>query len=192
MRIFIGIRPTDEFRAALSVLQNHLRTFGVTGRYLDPSNLHMTLAFIGEWPDDAVLLLPRVVHPFSLALSRPGVFPKAKVLWAGVDPSEPLEYLAGQVRQFLDEHEIPYDPKPFFAYHSGQETFRSRGSCAFRNPDSGRFHAGEKSLPVPVAAGRKRHGIHRHQKQPVREAGFGIIPSSMQKAPDHHDPASFA
>ena len=116
MRIFIGIRPTDEFRAALSVLQNHLRTFGVTGRYLDPSNLHMTLAFIGEWPDDAVPLLPRVVHPFSLALSRPGVFPKAKVLWAGVDPSEPLEHLAGQVRQFLDEHEIPYDPKPFFPH----------------------------------------------------------------------------
>ena len=33
---------------ALAVLQDRLRCAGITGRYLDPSNLHMTLAFIGE------------------------------------------------------------------------------------------------------------------------------------------------
>ncbi|MBO7423173.1 MAG: RNA 2',3'-cyclic phosphodiesterase, partial [Oscillospiraceae bacterium] len=52
MRLFTGIRPSDDFRAALAVLQDSLRAAGITGRYLEPSNLHMTLAFIGEWPED--------------------------------------------------------------------------------------------------------------------------------------------
>ena len=48
MRLFTALRPSDEFRAALADLQDRIRAAGVTGRYLDPSNLHMTMAFIGE------------------------------------------------------------------------------------------------------------------------------------------------
>ena len=58
MRLFVGIRPSEEFRAALALLQDRLRAAGVTGRYLDPSNLHLTLAFIGEWPEDVTEVLP--------------------------------------------------------------------------------------------------------------------------------------
>lgn len=47
MRLFIGLQPSQQFREALSLVQDSLRANGVTGRYLDPSNLHMTLAFIG-------------------------------------------------------------------------------------------------------------------------------------------------
>ena len=113
MRLFVGLRPPEEFRSALAVLQNRLRDAGVTGRYLDPSNLHMTLAFIGEWPDDITPLLPPAARRFSLKLSRPGVFPEAKVLWAGVEPSAELDRLAEETRRSLAGHGIPFDPKPF-------------------------------------------------------------------------------
>ncbi len=113
MRLFVGLRPSDEFRAELAVLQDRLRAAGVTGRYLDPSNLHMTLAFIGEWPEDVTPLLPPVARPFPLVLSHLGVFPKAKVLWAGVEPSEPLERLAEAVRRSLSGHGVPFDPAAF-------------------------------------------------------------------------------
>ena len=79
MRLFAGIRPTGEFRTALSLLQERLLSAGVTGRYYDPADLHMTLAFIGEWPDDVTPVLPPVETPFSITLSRPGLFPEAKV-----------------------------------------------------------------------------------------------------------------
>ena len=61
MRLFAGLRPPDAFRSALSLLQDRLRAAGVTGQYLDPSNLHMTLAFVGEWPggDGAVEFVKR-------------------------------------------------------------------------------------------------------------------------------------
>ena len=37
MRLFVGLRPSEEFRAALSMLQSQLQSAGVAARYLDPS-----------------------------------------------------------------------------------------------------------------------------------------------------------
>ena len=111
MRLFAALRPSDEFRAALSELQNRLRAAGITGRYTEPFNFHMTLAFIGEWPADVTCFLPKIKHPFSITLSHPGCFPEAKVLWAGTEPSEPLVRLMEQVQQNLAEAGIPFDAK---------------------------------------------------------------------------------
>ena len=47
MRLFAALEPTPDFRNALAALQSRLREAGVTGRYLDSANLHLTLAFIG-------------------------------------------------------------------------------------------------------------------------------------------------
>ena len=115
MRIFIGLQPSPAFRDALSALQGMLREAGVAGRWLDPSNLHMTLAFIGQWEDpEAVLsLLPAVEKPFPVVLSHIGVFQKADVLWAGTASSEALDELAERVRSRLLEAGIPFDPRPF-------------------------------------------------------------------------------
>ena len=113
MRLFVGLRPSDEFRTALSVLQSRLQTAGVAARYLDPSNLHMTLAFIGEWQENVSGFLPAVIQPFSLMLSHIGLFPEAKVIWAGTETSEELNQLTERVRNRLREAGIPFDPKPF-------------------------------------------------------------------------------
>ena len=53
MRLFIGISPTDDVRRVLVKAQNYLQRHGITGSYLTPENLHMTLAFIGEYPEIA-------------------------------------------------------------------------------------------------------------------------------------------
>ena len=113
MRLFVGLRPSDEFRTALSLLQDRLRAAGVTGQFLDPSNLHMTLAFIGEWPEDVTEILPAAGDPFPLTLSHISFFPEAKVMWAGVKKSAALERLASRVRHNLADCGIPFDPKRF-------------------------------------------------------------------------------
>lgn len=113
MRLFAGIQPSDEFRMALAALQDRFRAAGITGRYLEPSNLHMTLAFIGEWPEDVTKVLPPVERPFVIKLAPPGIFREAKVLWAGVEASEELSSLAQQVRNKLTGEGIPFDPKGF-------------------------------------------------------------------------------
>jgi len=113
MRLFVGLRPSDDFRAALSVLQDRLRASGIKGRFLDPANLHMTLAFVGEWQEDITPVLPQVSRPFPVALSHLGIFPEAKVIWAGVEASEALDCLARRVRDNLSGHGIPFDPRAF-------------------------------------------------------------------------------
>ena len=113
MRLFVGLRPSEEFRKALSVLQSRLQSAGVAARFLDPSNLHLTLAFIGEWPENVSAILPPVEQPFTMTLSGIGLFPEAKVIWAGVQKSSELDHLAQLVREKLTAADIPFDPKPF-------------------------------------------------------------------------------
>lgn len=113
MRLFVGLRPSESFWTGLSGLQSRLREAGVTARYLDPGNLHLTLAFIGQWPENISGILPAVDQPFELRLSHIGIFPEARVIWAGVKPSAALDQLAERVRNRLKEAGIPFDPKPF-------------------------------------------------------------------------------
>ena len=116
MRLFVGLEPSPEFRSSLAVLQENLRVAGVTGRYLDPSNLHMTLAYIGMWAETVTERLPSVLQPFPVTLSHLGLFREAGVLWAGVEPSEALNRLSETVRRSLDEAEIPFDHQPFIPH----------------------------------------------------------------------------
>ena len=113
MRLFAAIQPSHGFRAALEDLQQRLREAGVTGKYREPDGLHLTLAFIGEWPEDITELLPVVQKPFSVTLSHLGIFPEANVLWAGVEPCEELDLLTKQVRHCLADAGIPFDRKSF-------------------------------------------------------------------------------
>ena len=116
MRLFIALEPSPGFLAALEDLQGRLREAGVTGRYREPDGLHLTLAFIGEWPEDVTEILPAVRKPFSITLSHLGIFPEANVLWAGIEPSEELDRLAGQVRRTLAGEGIPFDRKRFYPH----------------------------------------------------------------------------
>ena len=115
-RLFVALEPTPSFRRALCLLQDRLRAAGVKGRWLDPSNLHMTLAFIGAWEKDAAEYLPSITVPFRITLAGPGIFPGAKVLWAGVKPSRELDTLAEDVRAKLDLAGVPYDKQPFYPH----------------------------------------------------------------------------
>ena len=116
MRLFAALQPTPPFLAALAEVQDRLRAAGVTGRYREPDGLHLTLAFIGEWPEDVTEILPRVKKPFRLTLSHLGVFPEANVLWAGVKATEELDNLARRVRHCLADAGIPFDRKAFNAH----------------------------------------------------------------------------
>ena len=51
MRLFIAIQFNDEIIEALNELQEDLRDQGMEGHYSPLENLHLTLAFIGEYGD---------------------------------------------------------------------------------------------------------------------------------------------
>ena len=112
MRLFIAIRLSEPIRAALIRAQEDMRAQRVAGRYAPPENLHLTLAFIGEYPDgeDVLEVLP-AFRPFPLRLSGYGAF--GDLWWAGIERSAELTRYAGSLRRALSGAGIPFDRKRF-------------------------------------------------------------------------------
>ena len=114
MRLFVAINLSDAMKDALIDAQNALFDRGVRGNYTTAENLHLTLAFIGEYPDAQPVLdaLADVAFsPFEIQLDGMGCF--GDLWWAGMRESPPLEALARAVRRALAAHGIPFDRKRF-------------------------------------------------------------------------------
>ena len=114
MRLFIAILLSEEMKKALTDAQQTMVDRGVRGRYSPEENLHLTLAFIGDYPDAQPVLdaLNTVsFRPFDLSLEGIGCF--GDLWWAGLKDSLPLAVVARRVRRALAESEIPFDRKRF-------------------------------------------------------------------------------
>ena len=114
MRLFIAIQLSDGMRAALGGVQDDLYRQGVRGNYTPAENLHLTLAFIGEYGDpERVLDVIRSVPfaPFELRLEGIGAF--GDLWWVGLERSEALQNYVRKLRRALAEADIPFDRKRF-------------------------------------------------------------------------------
>ena len=114
MRLFIALQLNSEMKKALIDLQDRMQRLGVRGNFTKPENLHLTLAFIGEYPDpeDVIDVLETIrVQPFQISLEGIGSF--GNLWWAGLSGSDELKNLAKRLRRGLAEAGIPYDRKKF-------------------------------------------------------------------------------
>ena len=143
MRLFIAVPMDRPMRKALLSVQDAFRREGVRGNYTPPENLHLTLAFIGEYGDpDAVLAAMEGLSfsPIPLRLDRLGAFDS--LWWAGLSESTALDALVRQLRRALADAGIPFDRKKFLPHIT-----------LLRKPVlPRRFDPG--SLPLPAAAMR--------------------------------------
>lgn len=114
MRLFIAIPPDDAVRRGLIRLQDALRRQGMGGNFTPPENLHLTLAFLGEYHDpDRVLEIMEDVsfRPFPLRLEGFGHF--GALWWAGLAPNGELSSCVRSLRHALADGKIPFDRKKF-------------------------------------------------------------------------------
>ncbi len=114
MRLFIGIQLADNMKKALVACMHDLKKQGVEGKYVPAQNLHLTLAFIGEYDDPGKVknVIERVPLPqFRLSLSEKGNF--GNLLWAGVKGNQKLKTYVKDLRTALKNAEIPFDNDKF-------------------------------------------------------------------------------
>ena len=114
MRLFIAVELSDEMKDSLVSAQDSMYDRGVRGNYTSDENMHLTLAFIGEYPAPEPVLdaLSTVsFSPFDIALDGFGCF--GDLGWAGLKESLPLEAVVRRVRRALAENDIPFDRKRF-------------------------------------------------------------------------------
>ena len=131
MRLFVAIRLDRDTARHIRRAQDAFRRHGVTGNYTPEENLHITLAFIGDYPDpDAVMDALEEVSfsPFRITADGVGCF--GDLWWAGFRESPELEALAAKVRHALAGAGIPFDRKSFKAH----VTFLRKAELPGRRP----------------------------------------------------------
>ncbi len=94
MRLFYAVEIPNRVKAALGRLQRLGGSEGGDYRWVNPSSMHVTLAFLGERAEGDLKRLREIgakvaarERPFQLAIGHLGTFgsPRApRVLWAGV------------------------------------------------------------------------------------------------------------
>ena len=114
MRLFIAINLSDAMKDALTDVQDKMYDQGVRGNFTLRENMHLTLAFIGEYPDKEQVtdaLSSVTFSSFTISLSGMGCF--RNLWWAGMDESAPLAAVVRRIRRVLAENGIPFDRKRF-------------------------------------------------------------------------------
>src|ERR1700685_140082 len=120
MRLFIGLDPLDEVRERLERLLIHVRACAHL-KWSAVYNLHVTLKFIGEWPEDKLPELegelrsipPR--EPIPAEVKGLGWYPNPhhpRVFWVGVQAGDMLTALAKDIESALGPLGIASEDRP--------------------------------------------------------------------------------
>ena len=116
MRLFIAVNFDETFKKTLLRYQGELKKYAdpySKVNWTSPANLHLTLAFIGEYdaPERVCAALDEVSFaPFSITAGRCGNF--GSLWWVGLDGGETAVTLSGKIRNELKKGGIPFDTKP--------------------------------------------------------------------------------
>ena len=159
MRLFIAIPFDDEMKKALFDMQEELRKIGMTGRYVPISNLHLTLAFIGEYgnPDKVLDVMDAVYYePVSIALDGVGHF--GDLYWAGIAESDALKKYVKRLRRELANSGIPFDRKKFSPHITLVRSARYRGEESVSVLDIPKVSMVAESVSL-FMSNRGKHGM---------------------------------
>lgn len=124
MRTFIAIDLDDAIRRDLGRLIERLRPKCGAIQWAPPEKIHLTLKFLGEISDDAVVpicgalrMLAEQYRPFDISIHGAGVFPSdgpVRVVWAGVqDQSGDLARCRDLCEDLVAPLGFPTEHRPF-------------------------------------------------------------------------------
>ena len=149
MRLFIAIQFEENILNALTAFQNDMRCMGVTGNYTKRENLHLTLAFIGDYgnPDEVLDTMEQVeFKPIDVELEGVGSF--GELFWAGIKNNPRLEGYVRRLHRQLSENDIPYGNKRFLPHITliRQYKYLGGGEIPVYDPPKGSMRATHISL----------------------------------------------
>lgn len=114
MRLFTAILLNDEMKNALLNMQDGMRERGVLGNFIPEENMHLTVAFIGDYSDPQNVLDvidDSAFRPVKLQLDGIGSF--GELWYAGLQENKALYAYVKRLRHGLANAGIPFDRKRF-------------------------------------------------------------------------------
>jgi 2'-5' RNA ligase len=127
MRAFIAIELPKEIRDSLARLQDKLKSTGADVKWVEPSNIHLTLKFLGEIDDKQLDKINSVLEyaaketsSFRASISSIGAFPRIsspRVIWAGVDTGDKeTKEIAKILEEKIEKLGIPKEDRAFSSH----------------------------------------------------------------------------
>lgn len=163
-RVFLALWLPAALADTLSRTARDL-TRGNGGRPTRASTMHLTLAFVGDVPQEQVDTLVHLVHAlqgtaFRLTLDRVGVWRHNGIAWAGpsITPA-PLTALRIAAEHALDRAGLPFDRRPFRPHVTLARRVEHPGPWAM---DIGEL-AWDVTEVVLVRSGRDAQGAARYE-----------------------------
>ena len=176
MRFFIALDLPGESRNELAKVQEKLKPLIPNVRFTDPEKLHLTIAFVGEQPEEFKTKLIEImqqsangISPFTVTPSYIDGFPHlhtANTLWVGVKGDiDKLYELRHHIKDGLSNLRLPVDQRRFVPHIAiaKMNNFRLTKDVEkkFEEIMSGSF------TPIQVSSVKlfesvPEHGFHRH------------------------------
>ncbi|MFH1823448.1 MAG: RNA 2',3'-cyclic phosphodiesterase [archaeon] len=108
MRTFIAIELPSSTRDELKKIQEKFKANpGVSANFVNPENLHLTLKFLGEIPEEKVEQIKKLkidFKKFKVNLGKVGVFPSLnyiRILWVSLEPGFLIKDLHDKIEEIL-------------------------------------------------------------------------------------------
>ena len=157
MRLFIAICFDENMLDSLATIQDDLMRSGVKGNYTPRENLHMTLAFIGDYddPEQIVEVMQKVpLRSFSVKLS--GFRPFRDMFFAELEENENLRDYVKRLRTALLDEEIPFDRKKFLPH----VTLIRKADCTKGKSFLSEFQGGDSMKVNGISLMKSERGRH--------------------------------
>ena len=125
MRCFIAIDLDGHTRSAIGrlqkELQDKLRLRRGDAKWVEPTLIHLTLKFLGDVRDNDLPAVTAALQEiaagrkrFDVAVGRVGTFGSpARVLWVGIDPSQPLSALVAEIEAAMEPLGFARESRPY-------------------------------------------------------------------------------
>jgi len=127
IRLFIAVNCNDETKNLLLSVQDKIKVQALKGNFSRPENLHLTLVFLGETPEEQIPAICAAIQeamqppvaPFTLTFSQTGCFRHSgkELWWIGANQADPsldiLKNLRQRIMDGLSVANITYDDRAF-------------------------------------------------------------------------------
>lgn len=123
MRTFIAFNFSPEINEKIAEIIKYLKTQTPDNalKWVAPQNLHMTIKFLGEVPEENIQKVKDIISAslkgisaFEIAVEGMGMYPNThqpRVIWLGIKGSEPLRNIHKTLDSALQTAAIPPDKR---------------------------------------------------------------------------------
>lgn len=176
MRFFIALEISEESKRELLGIQQKIKGLIPEARLTDNNKLHLTIAFIGEQPDNLKTLLTEVmskaaesINPFTVIPSYLDGFPHrhfANILWIGVKGDiDKLYLLRHRIKDGLKNLHLGVDERRYVPHIAIVKVNNFKMSPEQEKELDKIFSV--PFAPIPVASIKlfesiPNHGFHEH------------------------------